>query len=271
MTYNFEQCLNGGAVDTDHSGSLSMQELTDCVQARLDKSQEDSARQHATLAGNGGLVPSMADAGGAAAGGAAAYASAPPAPTIAAAASSNVVAALTDIYNQRDDRWGVDATLATASLKIGSNLNLSIRSQRDGYVYVFYRGTTPDSFYLLFPNQLDSANSITANQEMKLPRKEWSVSALGPKGTDHLMVMVTETPRDFSTLALPSQYVSQSGPFEKIQPTAPAVASISQAAVLSSALKQSECSNGAGKRDPDAARRCSNVFGASVLSVEETD
>jgi hypothetical protein len=49
LTYNFEQCL-GGAADTDHSGSLSMQELTACVQARLDKTQEESARQHATLA-----------------------------------------------------------------------------------------------------------------------------------------------------------------------------------------------------------------------------
>jgi hypothetical protein len=289
MTYNFEQCLNGGAVDTDHSGSLSMQELTDCVQGRLDKTQEDSARQHATLAGNAGLVPSMADAGVAPA---AATPVAPPAPVSApapsptasappavtsspaalpAAAAANVVAALTDIYNQRDDRWVVDATLAAASLKIGSNLNLSVRSQRDGYVYIFYRGTTADSFYLLFPNQLDTANSIVANQEMKLPRKEWSVAALGPKGTDHLMVMVTETPRDFSNLALPSQYVSQSGPFEKIQPTAAAVASIGQVATLSSALKQTECSSGAAKRDLGVAKRCSNVFGASVLSVEETD
>jgi hypothetical protein len=290
MTYNFEQCLNGGALDSDHSGSLSMQELTDCVQARLDKTQEDSSRQHATLAGNAGLVPSMADAGGAAPAPSGAMSVPPPAagvpPTPAPApvgqvpvtpapaapsAPANVVAALTDIYNQRDDRWAVDATLAASYLKIGTNLELSIRSQRDGYVYVFYRGTTPDSFYLLFPNQLDSANSIAANQEMKLPRKDWSVTALGPKGTDHLMVMITETPRDFSSLALPAQYVSQSGPFEKIQPTAAAVASIGQAATLSSALKQTECSSAAGKRDMGVARRCSNVFGATVLSVEETD
>jgi Caspase domain/Domain of unknown function (DUF4384) len=294
MTYNFEQCLEGGAVDTDHSGSLSMQELTDCVQARLDKAQEASARQHATLAGNAGLVPSMADASGAAvagaavsgaaAGAAAAGAAAPgaaPTPTPVQAAPNasvppappptDVVAALTDIYNQRDDRWMVDASTASAKLKIGSNLTLSVRSQRDGYVYVFYRGTTPDSFYLLFPNQLDSGNSISANQEMKLPRKEWSVSALGPKGTDHLMVMVTETPRDFSSLALPAQYVSQAGPFEKIQPTSAAVASISQAATLSSALKQTECTSSATKRDLGVAKRCSNVFGASVLSIEETD
>jgi hypothetical protein len=282
MTYNFEQCLSGGAVDADHSGSLSMQEIADCVQARLDKSQDASARQHATLAGNSGLVPSMADAGGAAASGPAVSGTpAAPSPTAAAAAqtapaatapaATDVVAALTDIYNQRDDRWDVDATTTSPNLKIGSNLSLSIRSKRDGYVYVFYRGTTPESFYLLFPNQLDSSNSISANQEMKLPRKEWSVSALGPKGTDHLMVMVTETPRDFSNLALPAQYVSQAGPFEKIQPTAAAVASISQAATLSSALKQTECTSTATKRDLGVAKRCSNVFGASVLSVEETD
>jgi hypothetical protein len=301
MTYNFEQCLNGGAVDTDHSGSLSMQELTDCVQGRLDKTQEEAARQHATLAGNGGLVPSMADGGGAPQGGAlqtgaaaapttdpAAVQAAPgsPAPVSPApagtapantasasgtAATTDVVAALTDIYNQRDDRWMVDVSSASAKLKIGSNLSLSIRSPRDGFVYVFYRGTTPDSFYLLFPNQLDSGNGIAANQEMKLPRKEWSVSALGPKGTDHLMVMVTETPRDFSALALPAQYVSQAGPFEKIQPTAAAVASVSQAATLSSSLKQTECTSPATKRDLGVAKRCSNVFAASVLSVEEID
>jgi hypothetical protein len=49
------------------------------------------------------------------------------------------------------------------------------------------------------------------------------------------------------------------------------VASISQAATLSSALKQTECTSTATKRDLGVAKRCSNVFGASVLSVEETD
>ncbi len=37
----------------------------------------------------------------------------------------------------------------------------------------------------------------------------WSVTALGPPGIDHLMVMVTDSPRDFSTLSLPAEYVSQ--------------------------------------------------------------
>ncbi|HMH87302.1 MAG TPA: hypothetical protein VK523_01590 [Steroidobacteraceae bacterium] len=41
--------------------------------------------------------------------------------------------------------------------------------------------------------------------------------APGPKGADRLMVMVTDTPRDFSALALPADYVSKSGPFESLR------------------------------------------------------
>jgi hypothetical protein len=267
MTYNFEQCLAGGAADSDHSGALSMQELTACVQARLDKTQEDSARQHATLAGNAALVPVFGDA--------------PPSPPSAAAPAPtandfapvpiDTLATLNDIFNQRDDRWQVDAILASPVLKIGSNLSMSVRSARDGYVYVFYRGSQPDSLYLLFPNTLDPANALKANQSLQLPRQDWSVTALGPKGTDYLMVMVTDTPRDFSALSLPAEYVSQSGPFEKIRPTAQAVARIGQAAMLSAAVAQKECQSTDAKRDLGVARHCSNVFGATLVSLQETE
>jgi Caspase domain/Domain of unknown function (DUF4384) len=277
MTYNFSQCLAGAAHDSDHSGALSMQELADCVQARLDKVQEESARQHATLAGNGSLVPSLAPIAAPpppdpapSANGEGAVSVVPPPSASAPPANLSIVAALTDIYNQRDDRWNVDTQVGSPLLKIGSNLSLTVRSQRDGYVYVFYRGTTPDSFYLLFPNQLDSNNAISANQDLQLPRKEWNVTALGPEGTDHLMVMVTDTPRDFSALSLPAEYVSRAGPFEKFQPSAQSIESISQAATLSAALGKAECAV-ATKRDLAIAKRCSNVFGASVLSVEETN
>jgi hypothetical protein len=262
MTYNFEQCLAGGATDSDHSGSLSMQELTDCVQARLNKTQEESALQHPTLAGNAGLVPVLSGPDGGA-----------NAATAAPAAAIDTLASMNDIFGQRDDRWDVSARLQSPTLKIGTNLNLTVHSQREGFVYLFYRGTQPDSFYLLFPNQLDAANAIKANQDLQLPRQDWNVTALGPKGTDHLMVMVTETPRDFSTLALPAEYVSKSGPFEKIQPTAQAIARIGQAAALSAAFTNKECQSpsGGGKRDLAVARHCSNVFGAAMVSVEETD
>jgi Caspase domain/Domain of unknown function (DUF4384) len=262
LTYNFSQCLGGTATDTDHSGSLSMQELTDCVQARLDKTQEDTALQHATLVGNTRLVPAFSDT----AQSVPPAQGAPPTPP----APIDTLATLNDIYNQRDDRWQVEAKLDQPTLKIGSNLNVSVRSPRDGFLYLFYQGSQPDSFYLLFPNQLDSANAISANQELMLPRSDWSVTALGPRGTDHLLVMVTETARDFSALALPAEYVSQAGPFEKIQRTPQAVARIGQIATLSAATSKPACQNGAS-RDLGVARKCSNVFGASLVSVEEID
>jgi hypothetical protein len=156
-------------------------------------------------------------------------------------------------------------------LKIGTNLGLTIRSQHDGFVYLFYQGTQPDSFYLLFPNQLDSNNAISANQDLVVPRPDWTVTALGPRGTDHLMVMVTATPRDFSALALPAEYVSQAGPFQKIKPNGQSVARISQIATLSASAGKDACRNADAKRDLGVAGLCSNVFGASLVSVEETD
>jgi Caspase domain/Domain of unknown function (DUF4384) len=269
MTYNFQQCIAGGATDSDHSGSLSMQELTDCVQARLNKTQEESALQHPTLAGNTGLVPVLSNSGAAA--NAPTAPGAPNKPSAAPSGGIDTLASMNDIFGQRDDRWDVSAKLQSPTLKIGTNLNLTVHSQREGFVYLFYRGTQPDSFYLLFPNQLDAANAIKANQDLQLPRPDWNVTALGPKGTDHLMVMVTETPRDFSTLALPAEYVSKSGPFEKIQPTAQAIARIGQVAALSAAVTDKVCQSGSGNRDLAVARHCSNVFGAAMVSVEETD
>ena len=270
LTYNFQQCLSGAAEDVNHSGSLSMQELAACVQARLDKTQEESARQHATLAGNAALVPSFVDSATAAAADTAGTATAVGALPLPAP-GADTLAAMNDIYGQRDDRWVVQATLNHAAMKIGTNLGLSIRSQRDGFVYLFYQGTQPDSFYLLFPNQLDSNNAIAANQEIQLPRPEWNVTALGPPGTDHLMVMVTATPRDFSSLALPAEFVSQAGPFEKFQPKVGAVARIGQIAMLSAAAGKDACRSTDAKRDLGVARQCSNAFGASLVSVEETD
>jgi hypothetical protein len=72
-------------------------------------------------------------------------------------------------------------------------------------------------------------------------------------------------------LALPAEYVSQAGPFQKIKPSEQAVARISQIATLSAAAGKDACQNAGPKRDLGVAEQCSNVFGASLVSVEETD
>ncbi|HEX3846243.1 MAG TPA: DUF4384 domain-containing protein, partial [Steroidobacteraceae bacterium] len=172
---------------------------------------------------------------------------------------------------QRDDRWRVDAALSKPSLKIGTDLSMTVRSQREGFVYMFYEGTQPGSFYLLFPNQLDSSNAIGANQTLQLPRPAWTVTALGPHGVDHIMVMVTATARDFSAVALPEAYVSAAGPFTTILPTTQAAARIGQLAAVSAAATKAECRSTGGERDADAAKKCSNAYGATLVSVEEVD
>ena len=253
LTYNAEQCLADAGNESQQSGAFSMDELAACVQKRLDKSQTESDRQHVTVAGNADLIAGFPASTSSAQG---------------AAGGADPTAMLNTIYRQRDDRWQVDASTAQPTLKIGTNLMLSIHSQRAGYVYVFYQGSQPGSFYMLFPNQLESNNEIPADGVMQLPGPDWSVTALGPKGTDHLLVMVTQAKRDFSKLSLPAEYVSEEGPFEKIRPTASSVAIMTQIATLSAVAKSNEC-NASGARDLGVAKRCSSVFGASQLSVEE--
>jgi uncharacterized ParB-like nuclease family protein len=259
MTHGFLQCVDGDAVDHDGSGSISMQELADCVQAHLNRDEDQGVRQHLTLTGNGGLIPAFSPSP------AATSTPKPPVPQ----AEVNTLAALGDIYGQRDDRWGVTAVLSKPVLTIGTDfLDFTVTSQRDGFLYIFYLGSRPESFYLLFPNQLDAQNSIKANEPVTLPRRTWTVSAGGPAGTDHLLVMVTDTPRDLGDYSLPADYISRSGPYGQIPATAQSVARINEIATLSTALKNPECQSGLG-RNPDIARRCSNVFGAALLSVVE--
>jgi hypothetical protein len=321
MTYSFLQCVKGEAADKDHSGSVSMQELTDCVQGRLDGQEERGRLQHLTLTGNADLVPGFTeDTGpgpdpepaptpgpapgpgpdpaptpGPTPGPAPAPGPAPgpgpmptpgpgptptpdpgpgpdpkpPVPPLPPVPEINTLAALNDIYSQRDDRWGVQVRLGKPTLQIGADvLDFSITSQRDGFVYIFYLGTQANSFYLLFPNQIDADNGIKAGEELQLPRESWSVNALGPAGTDHLLVMVTENPRDLGDYSLPKEYVSLNGPFGMFHVTPGTAGHINEAATLAKSFRSPECLS-TDHRDLAVARHCANSFGAAVVNVEE--
>lgn len=125
----------------------------------------------------------------------------PPAPPVEPALAS--LATLKEIEAQRNPKRRVDVTVDKTELRIGKDpLNLKIRSARDGYVYLVLLGSDRKSFYILFPNGLDRDNAIRANVTMSLPRPDWKVVAQGPAGTDHMLVVVSDTPRDLSALTL---------------------------------------------------------------------
>jgi len=112
-------------------------------------------------------------------------------------------ATLKDIEQQRNPRRQVDVKVAKSSLRIGKDLlELIIKSSHDGYVYLVLLGSDAKSFYVLYPNGLDQDNRIKAGKSVQLPKPEWQIKAAGPVGTDHILVMVTESPRKLDRLAM---------------------------------------------------------------------
>ena len=111
------------------------------------------------------------------------------------------LATLKDIEAQRNPRRKVEVTLSKPTMKISKDaLELTVRSSHDGHVYLVMLGSDAKSFYVLFPNGLDMENTIKANQTLRLPRPDWKLMAQGPAGTNQLLVVVSDTPRDVKAL-----------------------------------------------------------------------
>lgn len=113
------------------------------------------------------------------------------------------IATLRDIFQQRNPKRVVDVNLSKDTLQIGKDsLDLRVKSSHDGYVYLIMLGSDAKSFYVLFPNGLDTDNRIRAKQTLRLPKPDWQVMAAGPAGTDHLLVMVSDSPRKLDGLIM---------------------------------------------------------------------
>ena len=113
------------------------------------------------------------------------------------------LATLKDIEQQRNPRRVVDVKLSKPVMKIGKDsLDLSIKSSHDGYIYMILLGSDAKSFYVLYPNGLDKNNVIKAGQTVRIPKPDWEVKAVGPVGTNNLLVMVSDSPRKLNTLTM---------------------------------------------------------------------
>jgi serine/threonine protein kinase len=112
-------------------------------------------------------------------------------------------AALEDIVRNADPLMAVNTITNKSQVTIGKDkLLFQVKSSTPGYLYVYLAGTDANHFYLLFPNALDNNNRIEANKLVELPRKGWHITADGPAGVDHIVTLVSPTPRDLSKLGL---------------------------------------------------------------------
>ena len=267
-TQYVRDCMLRDALDLDKSGAISMDEIRQCAQEKINQRMQGDAHYQAPnlmLSGNIGFVPawfSQAQIAGASL----MPRPAPPAPV--AAAPAVVATALTgeqalrQMFEQRDAKRRVQLGLSEAQLKIGQDtLDFSVKSDRPGYVYVALEGSGNKSVYLLFPNDLDQDNKIEAGQALQLPRANWRVNADGPAGNDNLLVLVTDGPRDLSQLA-----AARVGPFAASLNDADGRARLG-ALMSTSRLVTSQACQGSASRKNNPL--CSDAFGAAMVTVEE--
>jgi len=269
-TQYMRDCMLRDAVDLDNSGAISMEEIRQCAQVKINKRMANDVNfkpHNLVLNGNAAFVPAWFSQPVAVA-----VTTAPGLPLGVPAADVSVVSApaaltgekaLLQMFDQRDAKRRVQVTTLKDKLKIGQDvLDFSVQSDRAGYVYVALAGSDNKALYLLFPNDLDQNNKIEAGQKIQLPRPNWRVKAGGPAGTDNLLVMVADAPRDLTLLG-----ANKAGPFVSSFNDAQGRAKLGALMTTSQLVVNQSCLNVVTRRNNPL---CSDAYGAVMLAVEET-
>ena len=269
-------CMLRDAVDMDKSGAISMEEIRQCAQTKINQRMQNDANykpHNLVLSGNVDFVPAWFSQAQIATGPMVmpmtqvSVLSAPQPvvvkpPQVVAVAPLTGEQALRQMFDQRDAKRKVNVSLAKTQLKIAQDtLDISVQSDKAGYVYVALAGSDNKSVYMLFPNDLDQNNKIEAGQILQLPRANWRVKAAGPAGTNKLLVFVADGPRDLSQLG-----GAKVGPFSSSLNDAEGRAKLG-GLMGTSRLVTSQACETVGNRKNNSL--CSDAFGAAMVSVEE--
>ena len=183
----------------------------------------------------------------------------PTVPTLAAGPAQAVKPAtpsqiLAELHRQRDGARKVAVVLKTPRLRIGKDaLALELTAQRDGYLYLALAGSDGKSLYLLYPNELAVDNRVRAGQKLRLPGADWEIVAGGPAGTETILAIVTDAPRDLAGLS-----AEKTGPFMKTLLDGEGRARLQQ--ILSNGTPATGCGGAGGVS-------CSDAFGAALVTV----
>jgi hypothetical protein len=304
-TQFFRDCMLREAKDLDGSGAISIEEIKQCAQEKINRRMQNDNNFKAhnlVLSGNGNFVPAWFSQGvpqtanvmtalatpdktvaPVAVTPAPATPTPPPAQQIALATPSTTTTpattqsqtlatseiktlsgedALKQMYDQRNAKRKVRVTLTKDQLVIGKDvLEFSVQSDRAGYVYAALAGSDGKALYMLFPNDLDQNNRIEAGQTLKLPQGKWRIKSSGPVGTNHLLVMVADAPRDLQALS-----AKKEGPFMTSLNDASGRAQLGALLTSSKAISTAVCQNTvSAKNNP----LCSDAYGAILLRIKE--
>ena len=147
----------------------------------------------------------------------------------------------------------VEAAADKPQLRIDKdNMTFKVKTEREGYVYVLQYGSD-GGIVQVFPNTAAKSNRLKADSTTSLPPKNANTIAGGPPGIDHLLVIVSNHPRQFKALGL-----KNIDGFE--QTTLEAARQAAEAAGPAASVF-------AGT--PVCTPPCSDEYGAAVFTVEE--
>ena len=172
---------------------------------------------------------------------------------------------LKHIHQQRDGTRSLTVSANRKVLRIDKDpLELTVKTQSDGYLYIALAGSDQESLYLLFPNRIDGDNFVKANQEIKLPRRSWRIVAGGPKGLDTVLVMVTDSPRDLTQLEGESV-----GPFTMPLMSLEGKSQLQLLINQSGNADQVACQVGGKTRNLKVQLVCSDSYASELIEFEE--
>ena len=174
-TVAWAQCLENAQTDSNRDGFLSGEELRQCAQSRISGGRH---RQTITLVGNTQLPVGFVT-------GASASAPVQPERTLEA------------IRTASDPGMALTLNLSRQQLSIArrERLDFSVTSPQAGYLYLLHIGSDGKTFDVLFPNDIDANNYVSAGTH-RFPRPQWAVEATGPEGVGYVMAYLSATPKN---------------------------------------------------------------------------
>jgi hypothetical protein len=189
-TLGWAQCVTQRA-DSSRDGVVNGGELQQCAQKFI---SSNGFRQTVGLVGDGKLpvLFNLPDA---------------------SAASINPRSVFESIAAGADRNLKLTLTTSSPRLSISrkDKLEFSVTTPQAGYLYLLHIGSDGKTFDVLFPNQFDTNESITAGTH-RFPRPSWGgLQAFGPEGTGYIMAYLSSTRKDFAS------GMNKMGPFMSIE------------------------------------------------------
>ncbi len=135
------------------------------------------------------------------------------------------------------------------------SLEFKLSSARDGWLYLLLWDKANGDIGLLLPNEADPDNRIEAGTALQLPRPGWRYVADAPAGQWEVLLLVTESKRDFPALGQPSDGVMRAASRQRVE----------------QALASSGLTALSGVPQCSPGTRCPAGYGALRLTLQEVD